>query len=434
MDFPIKSMLERYCFYRRKYVMMTPGFTKHIDAPYTDRQVWEHLNGNISLCVFSGPSNTAFLTFDIDVRDPAVVHRVVDTMEELGIPRDRIYVSDSGGKGYHVDIFFSTSIYNWKAKELYDLVIYFGGLNPRKVEYRPTAKQAIKLPLGIHQRTNRRCWFVDRETLEPIEDMSYIDRTEKVEVWLVDKILKDGNSRRFYRMLGEINEEGQQANDPGARTPSARRTSENRIVEPGTRQRKMIEEALRLYRAGGNYGSIRSDLAEWLAMQDPRMYKDDWDECMRNVANISAWVMRCGRRKELGDDPAHEFRNQARIYRSDAARILQAPTKTARMLAFLFTAYCDRYGYCGLGMQKLCEALGVRTKHTVIAASNALVERGLFYKTRGGLRNMSNRLQKVTNKYRFPPDYAREGDYIDIDLGGNVGEAYARVMEELSDV
>ena len=443
-DYPVEAVMDRYCFFRQKYVFMRPDFTKHMAAPYTSRQVWEHLNGSMSLCVFAGPSNTSFLTFDIDLRNPDVVRRVVDTLAELGVPREKIYVSDSGGKGYHVDIFFANSIYNWKAKELYDLVIYFGGLNPRKVEYRPTARQAIKLPLGVHQKTGRRCWFVNRETLEPIEDMGYIDQTGKVEVWRVEEILREGNRRRFYRMLGEIEEE---TNSPTQDRYEKRTDTEcnkrgerserepSRITEPGTRQKLMITEALRLYREGGDYGSIHAGLIDWLAAQDRRMYKDSWDECMRNVNNITAWVMRCGRRRELGEDKTHEYRGtKMRVYESDVRRILLGPTKTARLLAFLITIYCDRYEFCGMGVKRFCDELGVKTKDTIIAAANALVAAGLFSRTNGGLRNTGGGLQKVTNKYRFPAGYKRGGEYVEIDgavTGENIYEMYIRTVAAL---
>ena len=410
MEYPINAIMDRYCFYRQKYVMMYGDMTKHIQNPYTQKQVWEHLHGNISLCVFAGPSNTTFLSIDVDIKNPNVVHKVIDTMVDLGLPRDMIYVSDSGGKGYHVDIFFDKSIYNWMAKELYELIIYFGDLNPRKVEYRPTAKSAIKLPLGVHQKTKRRCWFVDRDTLEPIEDFSYIERTEKIPLWQIEKVIKDGNKRRYNILMrdGKIER-------VGGKRKSGPRNMTNDIEVSGTRQSMMILEALRLYREGGDYNSIHSDLVSWLTAQDPSLYKDSMAECMRNIDNITGWVMQKGRRGELGDDPNHSFHNNTRIYQSDAERILKGSTKASRLLAFFITVFCDKYGFCGVGENKLRSMLGINSKTTVIKAAKDLVDQGLFYKTKGGYRNMGNSLRPVTNKYRFPLGYERCGEYVEID-------------------
>lgn len=433
--YPVKEMLDRYGFYRQKYVMMRPEFTNHVDNPYTSKQMWEHLNGLMSLCVFAGPHNTSFLSIDVDMKDHEVVRKVINTMVELGFPRERIYVSDSGNKGYHVDVFFERSIYNWMARQMYDLIIFFGKLDKRKVEFRPTDKQAIKLPLGVHQKTGRRCWFVNPDTFEPIETFDYIATTEKIEPWRIDQILKDGNKRRFYIML----EEAKAKEADMAKTPRKRRVagaSNIYIDEVGTRQQCMVEEALRLYRAGGDYDSIHRGLVDWMGLQDPAMYKDSWQECMRNIDNITGWVMRAGRRQELGDDPTHEYHTNIRIYRSDMNRILRAPTKNARLLAFLFTVFCDKYEFCGLSEKKLASLLSVQSKITVIKASDAIVEKKLFYKTKGGYRNIGNTLKPVTNKYKFPTDYQRSGEYIEINdmvTADNLYELYIRTLASMFD-
>lgn len=414
MEYPIKDLMDRYCFFRRKYVMMRGDMTTHMGSGFTSRQVWEHLNGNISLCVFSGPSSTTFMTVDVDLPDPGVVHKVVDTMAQLGLPRERIYVSLSGGKGYHVDLFFNKSMYVWKARELYELVIFFSGLDPHKVEFRPTPTQSIKLPLGVHQKTGKRCWFVDRETLEPIEDFLFIRRTEKVEWQLVDQVIKDGNLRKFYIMLDQAKESN------GGERKTAKRgkkagDSPYMITAEGTRHKMLILEALRLYREGGDYESIHHGLEEWLRRQDASLYKDPWDMCMRDIDKITGFVMRCGRRRELGDDPAHEFHENTRIYRSDVLRIIQGSTKASRLLAFLFTVFCDKYGFCGMNTRKLGETLGIRSNKTIVVAAKDLVDKGLFHKVAGGCRMIRGESRLVTNKYKFPKDYERGGEFVEID-------------------
>ena len=437
-EFPIAAMLDRYCFYRQKYVMMRDGMTVHVKNPYDIKQVWEHLNGVISLCVFAGPNCTSFLSMDIDLRDKSIVYKVVATMTDLGFPADKIYVSESGNKGYHVDVFFESAIYNWMAKQLYDLIIYFGELNPRKVEYRPTSTSSIKLPLGIHQKTKRRCWFVDPETLEPIEDMFYIERTEKLMIWQVEKIIKEGNKRRFNILLEEI--QNQQNCVEENAEPKVNVTKPynpgNRIVEPGTRQKMMVREALRLYREGGEYDSIRADLTAWLMAQDPEMYKDSMDECMRNIDNITAWVMQKGRRCELGNDPNHNFHKNIRIYQTDIRQIFKGSTKAARLLAFFITVFCDRYGVCGLGINKLMEKTGIKSKITVSAASRDLVEQGVFSKQKGGYKNTGSSLRPVTNKYYFAKGYERGGEFIEIEGlvdADNIYDMYVQAVAALWD-
>lgn len=439
ISFPVKEMMDRYCFFRRKYMyMFRKKETGELIITWGDnleaKQVWEHFNGNIALCVKAGPRNTKFLSFDVDLPEPEVVHKVVDTLADLGIPREKIYVSTSGGKGYHVDIFFMASIRNWKAKELYDLVIYFGGLNPAKVEYRPTDGQSIKLPLGIHQKTGKRCWFVDRETLEPIEDFDYIKTTEKIHPDLIDSVIKQGNRRRFDILFAEMPEEEQK---PTKRTVRNSKSPEGYdIVTPGTRHRKMLEYALFLYRIGGDYESIRRGLEEWYYRQNMSLISASERECLRDISEITAWVMRKGRRQELGKDDTHEYHTKIRIYETDAKRIIQGDTKSARLLAFLVTVYCDKYGFCGLSAAKLCQHLNINSNKTVVEAEKCVAELKLFSKQQGGLKNMGGHLKKVTNKYRFPMDYDRGGEFIEIDglvTAENIYELYIRTLAALLD-
>ena len=53
-------------------------------------------------------------------------------------------------------------------------MLAFTGESSRRIEFRPSFGQAVKLPLSRHAITGAVCWYVDRETLMPIEDMSYI--------------------------------------------------------------------------------------------------------------------------------------------------------------------------------------------------------------------------------------------------------------------
>ena len=425
-EYPIEAIMERYCFYRQKYVMAGKGWIKHVPYRYGSKQVWEHMNGNISLCVFAGPHKTKFLTFDIDLRDADVVKGVVNTLVDLGIPEDSIYVSESGNKGYHVDIFFDDGVYNWKAKELYGLVIFMGQFNPRKIEYRPTAKQAIKLPLGIHQATGRRCWFVDLRSMKPIENYDYIANVKTVSEELLDDVLEKGNALRFNMLLAEA-----KAEVPAARKRVAVAT-DIRIDAPGTRQKRTLEYALLLYRNGASEAEIVDGLQTWMAKQDPMMYKDGPDEISRNIQNIARWVVSHGARSERKTSAGErKTARHVKVFRSDIIRVLKAPTKSARMLAFLFTLNCDMCGVCGLGTKRICEELGMSNK-TVVTAAQALVDAGFFNRKDGGYKNMGNRLQAVTNKYTFPEDYRRNGRMVNVDPT-DVRRAYARALMALCD-
>lgn len=422
--YPIEAMLNRYCFFRQKYVMSVKTRIMHMPYRYGSKQVWEHMNGNMSLCVFAGPYKTKFLTFDVDLKDPAVIQKIADTLIDLGIPEDAINVSESGNKGYHVDIFFDDGIYNWKAKELYGLVIFMGQFDPKKVEYRPTPKQAIKLPLGIHQGTGRRCWFLDLRSMKPIKKYDYIEHVKTVSEELLDRVLESGNALRFRMLLDSVTYEQM----------GRKRKVESDITidAPGTRQRRTMEYALLLYRKGADESDIVTGLERWMNEQDPMMYKDPPEEVERNIRNIARWVANHGKRDgALQAAPERQRAQRGNIYKTDVIRILKAPTKSARMLAFFITLNCDMYGVCGFGTKRICEELGMSNK-TVVTAAQALVDAGFFNRKDGGYKNMGNRLQAVTNKYTFPEDYRRMGRMVNVDPR-DVRRAYARALTTLCD-
>ena len=104
----------------------------------TDNVIRNHLRHKYAVAIFAGESASRFICFDVDDGQKQTVHGVVHALAELGFPRDRIYVSSSGGKGYHVEMFFTRPVYTWKLKEVYRRVIRITGFDKRRVEFRPT--------------------------------------------------------------------------------------------------------------------------------------------------------------------------------------------------------------------------------------------------------------------------------------------------------
>ena len=104
------------------------------------------------------------MCFDVDDGNRDTVFRIIFELERLGIPRSKIYVSYSGGKGYHVELFCQEIIRTERWYRLYLSVIRAANLEPSKVEFRPTHTQSIKLPLSCHAKTGKVCWYADRDT------------------------------------------------------------------------------------------------------------------------------------------------------------------------------------------------------------------------------------------------------------------------------
>ena len=51
------------------------------------------------------------------------VEAILDALTDMGVPRSRIYVSLSGGKGYHVEMFFDEIVSTEDLQTLYQNVI-----------------------------------------------------------------------------------------------------------------------------------------------------------------------------------------------------------------------------------------------------------------------------------------------------------------------
>lgn len=131
----------------------------------------EHLEGTKTIGIFSGEVYSKYLCFDVDTgkhnqakarNDVRVL--VWSLISEFGIPNEYITVADSGNKGYHVYLFFDDVIQVDYLKAFYCEVLERTGYSSTEIEFRPTATQGVKLPLGVHKVTGRRCNFVNHLT------------------------------------------------------------------------------------------------------------------------------------------------------------------------------------------------------------------------------------------------------------------------------
>lgn len=148
--------------------------------PLTDTALQYHLkNGNtLGVCCayISSQYVSKFLTFDIDSLDTQITDKVIAQLR-----KDKIYdiaVSFSGGKGYHVDIFFDNCIPIGVLDTYYQHILQSTGLIKLKhgsnfvVEMRPTEGYGVKLPLGhnwTHDGNNYCCYVDYRNGYVPID-------------------------------------------------------------------------------------------------------------------------------------------------------------------------------------------------------------------------------------------------------------------------
>lgn len=397
-----QEIMDRYCFYRKKYVIMTEKRIRTVHHSFTDKVITSHLGGYYSLSVFAGEKATRFISIDVDAGGPEAVRKVMAALEELGIPHDKIYVSTSGRKGYHVDMFFEPYLYNNTARNLYNLMIWRSELDPKKIEFRPTNTQAIKIPLGVHVKTGNKCWYLDRDTLEPIEDEAYIYGIETMEADGIKEIVKKWNKVRWNELREEIsNRKSPAGGDAGRRIEFDDTYYEGkRLVASGTRHNTMVEIAKDLRTYGAGLEQIESALVSFYEKQSPSMIETSEKEVLRDIREIAGWAERCV-------EPRHEWQplQLKRIYftAEDIDRILGLDTKAARKVAFLIFFYSKIYGSGSyLSFNRISDVTGCTAK-TAQKAVAKMLEQKMIQRESGGCHYSNGRMVVKANKYQIIP-------------------------------
>ena len=221
----VKRINDLYIMQRTKYILQKQDGSGYATVPKTlhDGLVKSHLEQKITLGCFAGADWNKFICFDIDCKEGSkeLTERLIDCLVvKYGFNTNQILVSYSGSKGYHVEFFFfDKSIPITKLYAFYLLVLEDLGCNKHQIEFRNTFTQAVKLPLSINRKTGNKCYLVDTDTLEPVED-EHLFNIEKVdaelfteqltEIWQGNKHLKLVTEDRGFILDTEIAEEFEQ--------------------------------------------------------------------------------------------------------------------------------------------------------------------------------------------------------------------------------
>lgn len=162
------ALADLYVTYRKRFNMMIPDGTifmpkcKGKPLPLKNTHLASHVRQKYAVAIFAGKYSSKFMCLDVDTPDKALVQNILEALTELGIQEDMLHVSNSGGKGFHIDLFFDSLMYTEDLKTLYN---HLGAMmDLSKVEFRPTYKQSIKLPLSVHCKTGNVCWYLDKHT------------------------------------------------------------------------------------------------------------------------------------------------------------------------------------------------------------------------------------------------------------------------------
>lgn len=360
----------------------------------SDYTVKRHLEGKATLGVFGTKTHTKFLTFDVDVKDKDyakwTVYRLVNTLTELGIPQDKIYISSSGNKGYHVDLYFKQPIKNQIVKELFDLVLNKAELTKvdfGQVEYRPNGNsQGVKIPLGINFKNSNKntnvCWYVDYEKgLKPIKNPVYILNIEQLDAEIIYNLMeKEKDVLPDEEEVEEVEEtQGyidtkytplpsyKQNIDEKETIESIKNLLNNGLTQTGMRHNSLLKLAKYFRHKGFTEDESKEMIINWMEQQDKKFYTTKWVEVLKDITDIIQYTYE----KEIS--LTVQNRNLEVTY-EEMKQVMTLKSKNEKLLAYCLLIHSKRYSlengvfYMSYDQMAKASGLGWRTATRIISS------------------------------------------------------------------
>lgn len=395
MGQPTKSVIDKinalYIQTRSKYLVQFPE-GKYITLTYSadnnvtkfnDSMLNTHLKGDLTYGVFSGGYFSKFISFDVDCENEAMsrwitLRLVYVLIEDYAINRKDIHVNTSGGKGYHVDLFFAEQIEVEELRKFYQsVVISVGEIPEGQIEFRPSWTQGVKLPLGIHQRTGRRCWFVDNQTLEPVESYDYILEIEPMAADIVTDSnidLTEEQKAEFERVAASTDISVNAIDLSGALQNAARIIETGRLTASGTRHKTTYTLAL----FGNSQGWEREETVSVIMdvlLNTPREYFSEG-------STPEYWLKEAERLVDYAYDNDKTITGSDRdltIYKSEILAVLNAGTFRQKQVAYAMLVTSKRFGNIFyLTIRTAMKMIGTTSRDTVQNAIKHLIDIGFI--------------------------------------------------------
>ncbi len=326
---------------------------------------------------------------------------LIDCLEAFGFPRDQIYVSFSGGKGYHVEIFFDNLVATEQLAQMYRWVVTKGAFDPHKVEFRPTNTMAIKLPLSIHARTGNMCWYVNRETLAPIERAEYIMEIEPIPASMLPQLIaaniRDETPYEILPVAASTKEKG------GGKSSEQTRNLGTTLMEEGTRHNIMRNIAVHARHQGITEDQCRQRLLTWYDEQDKTHIRSTPEVVLADIEELISWVY--SDRFEL--NYAYP-KSEVTISETDSRLILSQRSRSARRIVFFLLARCKARQF-KINYHAIAKAIHVSVKTTTKTILR-LEQEGVLEIERGNRYSLGDgEFAAESNSYSVP--YERGGKY-----------------------
>lgn len=332
-----------------------------------------------------------------------------------GFEQDKIYVSLSGRKGFHIEMFFDELMYTGVLKLLYYYVCKEAGLDTCKVEFRPTFTQAIKLPLGINPATGKVCWYINPKTFEPYKDPQYVLRIQKhncessyklIRFLVGDDLFFKGivNPKKVNEVSGvgvgvadvgvvdEVDEA--QLSNANIKLPEFNGTGKYgypMLYAQHMTHYTIVRIAMSERCKGLGEEDIEKRLNEWLDEQDEVYLTDPIPRIRKDIHDVVSWVY---------SDSFHVSRKLSVAFTTDDIKILiERRPRIQRQFLFVTLYYQKKFGTMKLGAEKIAEKIGC-SRIAVLKSANILEKEGIIEITRQGALKIGNTYKPMPNIYR----------------------------------
>jgi len=417
----VAKINEIYIGYRKKFLIMYPtGEYKTVtENNLSDGYIKRHLNGKQTIGVFAGSQFSKFICFDVDVKDKELAkhttYRVYHSLSELGIPEEKIYISYSGSKGYHIEIFFDKLINNKDINQFYLMVLNNADLlniDYGDVELRPLEKNGVKIPLGTHFKTGNTCWYVNYGNgLQPIKDYKYLLTIEQLD------------SEYFYAILNKLNDSidltDNQINefenikekhkpldiykqniDEDYTYDAIEKLIQTGLLMQGSRHNSLLKISKYLKYNGYSIEDNKSLLIKWMSNQDKSLYTTSWEDCLKDIDSIVDWIYE--------NNCLLTIRNfDISVHNKEIEQIMNIKGKNEKLLLYSMLIHSKRYSTKDnifyMTYTQMEEVTGL-DRRTTIRLIKKLEENDIIKVTRSNIVKYNKKLSKPTsesNRYKI---------------------------------
>ena len=328
----MEHLVKLYVAERERFVIMAADgiYIPKIKARYmilADSNLTKHILQKYTVSVFGSKQGSKFLCFDVDEGGIEKVVELRTAIENTGVDRADIHISYSGSKGYHVELFFDELVSHACLLMFFRSVTGAMETDTSKIECRPTQYQSIKLPLSVHPKSGKMCWFLEQGSLQEIRSYDYLFGINPMNAQAFTE-LTYALTEELPVQDAEFEEACQSFLSDAGYTISGNNLPA--ITQIGTRHSLTVKMATALRGRGLPAEACREILLHWMSLQNPNHYSTPQREVYTDIDRIIKWTYRTP-----AFHASDEWEVIGSISRGDMQQLMARRWRSERRLYFL---------------------------------------------------------------------------------------------------